>query len=91
MCFWNKTFSFCRNCKSFSSLTEESCGQCPPGWFLVNASCYFHSKSASGAFKNWHDSRADCIARGASLTVIDNLEEQVSPVCAAGEQRQTKE
>ncbi|TMS21484.1 C-type lectin domain family 4 member M [Larimichthys crocea] len=57
---------------------QESCGQCPPGWFLVNASCYFHSKSASGAFKNWHDSRADCIARGASLTVIDNLEEQLN-------------
>ncbi|KAF1374928.1 hypothetical protein PFLUV_G00234130 [Perca fluviatilis] len=57
---------------------RESCGRCRSGWVLLNTSCYFHSLSASDSLKNWQDSRADCIRRGADLVVIDNLEEQVN-------------
>ena len=64
----------------FLLLTGDSCGRCQSGWLLFNTSCYFHSKSASDTLKNWHDSRADCIRRGGDLAVINNLEEQVSPV-----------
>ncbi|XP_038584760.1 CD209 antigen-like protein E [Micropterus salmoides] len=64
--------------QSDKSDTLESCGRCPPGWFLFNTSCYFHSKSASNPLKNWSDSRADCISRGANLTVIDTWEEQLN-------------
>lgn len=39
---------------------------------------------------NWQDSRADCISRGANLTVINNLEEQVSPVCCWWEAKAQK-
>ncbi|XP_073339846.1 uncharacterized protein [Pagrus major] len=64
--------------QSDTSDTEGSCGRCLPGWFLANTTCYFHSKSTSNPLKNWHDSRADCIRRGANLTVIDSLEEQLN-------------
>ncbi|XP_051240762.1 C-type lectin domain family 4 member M-like isoform X3 [Dicentrarchus labrax] len=57
---------------------RESCGRCQHGWFLFKTSCYFHSKSASLPSKNWSDSRVDCISRGANLTVIDSLEEQLN-------------
>lgn len=30
--------------------------------------------------KNWWDSRTDCTTRGGHLTVINNIEEQVSPL-----------
>ncbi|XP_034015854.1 CD209 antigen-like protein E [Thalassophryne amazonica] len=55
---------------------EESCGKCQPGWILVNSSCYFFSNPASNPKRNWPNSRADCISRGADLVVIDNWEEQ---------------
>ncbi|XP_031134635.2 CD209 antigen-like protein B isoform X1 [Sander lucioperca] len=64
--------------QSNTSDIRESCGRCWSGWVLLNASCYFHSLSASDPLKNWQDSRADCIRRGADLAVIDNLEEQVN-------------
>lgn len=64
----------------FLLLTVESCGRCQSGWLLFNTSCYFHATPASGPLKNWADSRADCVRRGGNLAVIDNLEEQVSPV-----------
>ncbi|XP_044230675.1 C-type lectin domain family 4 member M-like isoform X1 [Thunnus albacares] len=64
--------------QSSTSDILASCGRCLPGWFLLNTSCYFHSKSESSLLKNWPDSRADCIHRGADLVVIDNLEEQVN-------------
>ncbi|KAG7237235.1 hypothetical protein INR49_032568 [Caranx melampygus] len=54
----------------------ESCGRCPPGWFLLNTSCYYHAKYPSHPSKNWGDSKADCISRGAHLAVIDTWEEQ---------------
>lgn len=73
--FWNQTFSFCA-----PHLTENSCGRCGPQWFLLNTTCYFHSKSASLPLRNWWDSRTDCATRGGNLTVIDNIEEQVSPL-----------
>ncbi|XP_039992792.1 CD209 antigen-like protein C [Xiphias gladius] len=63
---------------SRTSVIRESCGRCLPEWFLVNTSCYFHAKMSSSRLKNWSDSRADCISRGADLAVIDNWEEQVN-------------
>uniref|UniRef100_A0A8C4END3 C-type lectin domain-containing protein n=1 Tax=Dicentrarchus labrax TaxID=13489 RepID=A0A8C4END3_DICLA len=59
---------------------RESCGRCQHGWFLFKTSCYFHSKSLPTVTKNWPDSRADCVNRGADLIVIDNQEEQVEYV-----------
>ncbi|XP_042357379.1 CD209 antigen-like protein 2 [Plectropomus leopardus] len=64
--------------KSSTSDIRESCGRCQSGWLLFNTSCYFHSIAASNPLKNWHDSRADCIRRGADLAVIDSLEEQIN-------------
>ncbi|XP_054470148.1 C-type lectin domain family 4 member E-like isoform X2 [Anoplopoma fimbria] len=57
-----------------SSDILKSCGRCQSGWFLFNTSCYFHS--VSQPLKNWQDSRADCISRGADLAMIDTLQEQ---------------
>uniref|UniRef100_UPI003AB0D1DD uncharacterized protein n=1 Tax=Centroberyx gerrardi TaxID=166262 RepID=UPI003AB0D1DD len=62
--------------QSNTSDLQASCGHCLPGWFLLNSSCYFYAKSAFIPKKNWPDSRADCISRGADLVVIDNWEEQ---------------
>uniref|UniRef100_A0A4W6EXA6 C-type lectin domain-containing protein n=1 Tax=Lates calcarifer TaxID=8187 RepID=A0A4W6EXA6_LATCA len=60
------------------SAFEGSCGRCLPGWTLHNSTCYFFSYSESTSVKkNWPDSRADCVRRGADLVVIDNQEEQV--------------
>ncbi|KAF3844797.1 hypothetical protein F7725_007960 [Dissostichus mawsoni] len=64
--------------KSNSSDMQESCGRCQSGWLLLNTSCYFHGKSASNPLKNWQDSRADCIRRGADLAMINSLEEQLN-------------
>ncbi|XP_074517287.1 asialoglycoprotein receptor 1-like [Sebastes fasciatus] len=59
------------------SALEGSCGICLSGWIHLNSSCYFFSSTESSTTpKNWHDSRADCIGRGADLVVIDNQEEQ---------------
>lgn len=63
-----------------SFLTVHNCGRCPSGWFLLNTTCYFLSTSETIPVKNWQDSRADCIHRGADLVVIDSFEEQVSPL-----------
>ncbi|XP_018545474.1 C-type lectin domain family 4 member G [Lates calcarifer] len=62
---------------SNSSIARTSCGRCPPGWFLSYGSCYFHSRSASSPPRNWADSRADCISRGADLAVIPDWDEQL--------------
>lgn len=80
MHFRIKPFKLLVVTSTHSYLTGESCERCLSGWFLFNTSCYFHSKSTANPM-NWQDSRADCISRGANLTVINNLEEQVSPVC----------
>ncbi|XP_055362029.1 C-type lectin domain family 4 member E-like isoform X2 [Betta splendens] len=59
------------------SALEGSCGKCLPGWTLFNSSCYFFSYLESATVKkNWTDSRADCVGRGADLVVIDSQEEQ---------------
>lgn len=54
----------------------ESCGRCPAGWMLLRNSCYYHAKAPSHSLKNWRNSRADCVSRGAHLAVIDTQEEQ---------------
>ncbi|XP_068195592.1 CD209 antigen-like protein C [Antennarius striatus] len=61
-----------------TSSIYNSCERCPSEWFLVNTTCYFHSKETSRPMKNWNDSRADCISRGGNLAVIDNLKEQIN-------------
>ncbi|KAM3594306.1 uncharacterized protein V6R79_005509 [Siganus canaliculatus] len=61
--------------KSETSVIWDSCGLCQPGWFLLNTTCYFHSKN--NPTKTWLASKEDCISRGANLTVIESLEEQV--------------
>ncbi|XP_023273002.1 CD209 antigen-like protein E isoform X1 [Seriola lalandi dorsalis] len=59
------------------SALEGTCGRCLPMWNLLNSTCYFFSYTESSTVKkNWPDSRADCISRGADLVVIDNPEEQ---------------
>ncbi|KAL6105722.1 uncharacterized protein ACO6RY_07186 [Pungitius sinensis] len=62
--------------KANSSDILQSCGRCQSGWLLFNTSCYFHSESLP--LKSWHDSREDCLRRGADLAVINNLQEQVN-------------
>ncbi|KAM9341273.1 uncharacterized protein ABDE67_014953 [Symphorus nematophorus] len=65
------------NLKSNITALGGSCGRCLPRWILLNSSCYFFSFIESSTLKrNWPDSRADCIRRGADLVVIDNPEEQ---------------
>uniref|UniRef100_A0A671UA64 C-type lectin domain-containing protein n=1 Tax=Sparus aurata TaxID=8175 RepID=A0A671UA64_SPAAU len=59
-------------------LLGRNCGRCLSGWVHYNSSCYFFSYAESSTdTKNWPDSRAECIRRGADLIVIDNKEEQV--------------
>ncbi|XP_044023652.1 C-type lectin domain family 4 member M-like [Siniperca chuatsi] len=65
------------NLQSNISALEGTCGRCLSKWLLLNSSCYFFSYIESRTVKkNWPDSRADCISRGADLIVIDNQEEQ---------------
>ncbi|XP_068570216.1 C-type lectin domain family 4 member M-like [Cebidichthys violaceus] len=46
---------------------------CRRGWKRFDISCYF----VSTEMKNWASSRADCIADGADLVIIDSRDEQV--------------
>ncbi|XP_022606975.1 CD209 antigen-like protein E isoform X2 [Seriola dumerili] len=63
--------------QSNMSALEGTCGRCLSSWTLLNSTCYFFSYTESSTVKrNWPDSRADCISRGADLVVIDNPEEQ---------------
>ncbi|XP_056250248.1 CD209 antigen-like protein E [Seriola aureovittata] len=63
--------------QSNMSALEGTCGRCLSTWILLNSTCYFFSYIESSTVKkNWPDSRADCISRGADLVVIDNPEEQ---------------
>ncbi|KAK2826128.1 hypothetical protein Q5P01_020342 [Channa striata] len=73
-----KLLTMRRALMSNTSDIRQSCGQCLPGWFLMNSTCYFHAKSPSNTLKNWADSKADCVSRGASLAVIDTWEEQLN-------------
>ncbi|KAM6952041.1 uncharacterized protein PEZ65_008987 [Lycodopsis pacificus] len=45
---------------------------CQSGWRKFENSCYF----VSTVKKNWASSRADCIAKGADLVIIDSRDEQ---------------
>ncbi|XP_029350282.1 C-type lectin domain family 4 member E-like [Echeneis naucrates] len=64
--------------QSSSSDLMENCGQCPQGWFLLNATCYFHGKLPNNPLRSWMDSRADCVKRGAELVVTDTLQKMIS-------------
>ncbi|KAM9842958.1 uncharacterized protein ACBR49_014339 [Aulostomus maculatus] len=65
------------NLQTNMSLLEGTCGKCPPGWKLLNSSCYFFSYNESPNDKrHWQESRDDCIHRGADLIVVNNPEEQ---------------
>ncbi|KAG7237234.1 hypothetical protein INR49_032567 [Caranx melampygus] len=66
-----------RTLQSNISALAGTCGKCPSKWVHLNSSCYFFSSTETDAVKkNWPDSRADCIGRGADLVVIDSPEEQ---------------
>uniref|UniRef100_A0A665WFI3 C-type lectin domain-containing protein n=1 Tax=Echeneis naucrates TaxID=173247 RepID=A0A665WFI3_ECHNA len=55
---------------------DGTCARCLPGWIISNSTCYFFSEDSSKVKKNWPQSRADCLRRGADLVVIDSPEEQ---------------
>ncbi|XP_019940818.1 CD209 antigen-like protein E [Paralichthys olivaceus] len=66
-----------KSLQSNISLLEGTCGRCLPNWALHNSSCYYFSCLKSPSVKKtWHESREDCISRGADLVVIDNQKEQ---------------
>ncbi|KAM8737848.1 uncharacterized protein AB9X84_022765 isoform 1-T1 [Acanthopagrus schlegelii] len=80
------------NLQSNMSALEENCGRCLSGWVLYNSSCYFFSYTESSTVtKNWPDSRADCIRRGADLIVIDSMEEQRFVSGSIGNMRGTQD
>ncbi|KAK9518450.1 hypothetical protein VZT92_023756 [Zoarces viviparus] len=56
--------------KEINKLREKTCQS---GWSKFENSCYF----VSTVKKNWASSRADCIAKGADLVIIDSRDEQV--------------
>uniref|UniRef100_A0A3Q3L3H2 C-type lectin domain-containing protein n=1 Tax=Mastacembelus armatus TaxID=205130 RepID=A0A3Q3L3H2_9TELE len=59
------------------SFFEGGCGKCHTPWIFYNSSCYFFSNLESADVKkNWVESKADCVNRGADLAVIDDQEEQ---------------
>uniref|UniRef100_A0A673KJP8 C-type lectin domain-containing protein n=1 Tax=Sinocyclocheilus rhinocerous TaxID=307959 RepID=A0A673KJP8_9TELE len=47
-----------------------------PKWITYKHSSYY----ISSKWKNWNDSRRDCLQRGADLVIINNKEEQVSEI-----------
>ncbi|KAJ8366728.1 hypothetical protein AAFF_G00344930 [Aldrovandia affinis] len=51
---------------------KRVCRPCPEGWELSNSKCYYFSTE----FKNWNDSRSDCLKQGADLVIIESKEEQ---------------
>ncbi|XP_073340041.1 uncharacterized protein [Pagrus major] len=80
------------NLQSNMTALEGNCGRCLSGWALHNSSCYYFSSiEPSTVTKNWHDSRADCIRRGADLIVIDNEEEQRFVSGSIGDMRGTQD
>ncbi|KAJ8372140.1 hypothetical protein AAFF_G00294240 [Aldrovandia affinis] len=52
--------------------TERVCRPCPEGWEQSNSKCYYFSTE----FKNWNDSRSDCLKQGADLVIIESKDEQ---------------
>ncbi|XP_060939362.1 C-type lectin domain family 6 member A-like isoform X2 [Limanda limanda] len=59
------------------SVLGGTCGRCLSNWTFHNSSCYYFScLKTPTAKKNWHESREDCISRGADLVVINNQKEQ---------------
>ncbi|XP_031426937.1 C-type lectin domain family 4 member G-like [Clupea harengus] len=55
---------------------ERSCGGCPPGWDLLNDTCYYFPISSEIERRGWDEARADCTKRGADLAIVDTLETQ---------------
>uniref|UniRef100_A0A665T725 C-type lectin domain-containing protein n=1 Tax=Echeneis naucrates TaxID=173247 RepID=A0A665T725_ECHNA len=45
---------------------------CPESWLMFSSSCYYISSQR----RSWHDSRQDCLQRGADLVIINNRQEQ---------------
>ncbi|KAJ8358468.1 hypothetical protein AAFF_G00437040 [Aldrovandia affinis] len=52
---------------------KRVCRPCPEGWDQRNSKCYYFSTE----YKNWNDSRSDCLKQGADLVIIESKEEQV--------------
>uniref|UniRef100_A0A673KI96 C-type lectin domain-containing protein n=1 Tax=Sinocyclocheilus rhinocerous TaxID=307959 RepID=A0A673KI96_9TELE len=57
-------------------LTDELVCSDNPKWITYKHSSYY----ISSKWKNWNDSRRDCLQRGADLVIINNKEEQVSEI-----------
>ncbi|XP_031426931.1 C-type lectin domain family 4 member G-like isoform X2 [Clupea harengus] len=56
---------------------ERSCLRCPPGWDLLNDTCYYFPISSEIQRRGWDEARADCTKRGADLAIVDTLEKQI--------------
>ncbi|XP_062398280.1 CD209 antigen-like protein C isoform X2 [Sardina pilchardus] len=54
----------------------RSCERCPPGWEVVNDTCYYFPISSGIQRKGWDDARADCIRQGGDLAIVDTLQKQ---------------
>ncbi|XP_058644801.1 natural killer cells antigen CD94-like [Onychostoma macrolepis] len=61
--------------------TPQNTDQCSDNlkWITYKRSSYY----ISSEWKNWTDSRRDCLERGADLIIINNKEEQVLEVRGA--------
>uniref|UniRef100_A0AAY4CA43 C-type lectin domain-containing protein n=1 Tax=Denticeps clupeoides TaxID=299321 RepID=A0AAY4CA43_9TELE len=63
--------------------SRDSCGRCPQGWRLLNATCYYFSDEGLHK-RGWEQSRQDCVNKGGDLAVVDTQEKQfVSEVLQA--------
>ncbi|XP_041957302.1 C-type lectin domain family 4 member G-like isoform X2 [Alosa sapidissima] len=54
----------------------RSCGRCPPGWEVMNDTCYYFPTSSGIPRKGWDDAKADCIRQGGNLATVDTLLKQ---------------
>lgn len=60
--------------QEYTTLNSSSaCKVCQRGWINYNNKCYY--ASVKGQFKNWEDSRKDCVKRGADLVMPKTKEE----------------
>ncbi|XP_028839012.1 C-type lectin domain family 4 member E-like [Denticeps clupeoides] len=56
-------------------ISRDSCGRCPQGWRLLNATCYYFSDEGLHK-RGWEQSRQDCVNKGGDLAVVDTQEKQ---------------
>uniref|UniRef100_A0AAY4C644 C-type lectin domain-containing protein n=1 Tax=Denticeps clupeoides TaxID=299321 RepID=A0AAY4C644_9TELE len=59
--------------EEFGKVLRDSCGRCPQGWRLLNATCYYFSDEGLHK-RGWEQSRQDCVNKGGDLAVVDTQE-----------------